>query len=323
MNLKEITRNLRSTSNRWKIYLLVGVIVYFVIINQILHVRPDHAFLALFLLTFLLGKERANRYLIDWLPFIVFWILYDMMRGLVDAWRGEINIILPYKIELSLFGWMFGGEIPNFWFQDWQVRHADSIFKGILDLMSANFYTLHFALPLVFGWILWHTIGDRKFYYRFVYTFTVLNMLALITFFLYPVAPPWYVMKYGFTQPIGKLYGAAGSLLNVDNMLRMKFFTTLWDNMNPNHFAAVPSLHGAYPVVIVFFAYLRIKKRLFLMSLYPIGTWFAAVYLNHHYIIDLIIGAFYIVIAFYIEEKILMPKIFEKTIFKNNEVQRT
>ena len=189
--------------------------------------------------------------------------------------------------------------------------------------MSANFYTLHFALPVIFGWIIWHTVGDRKFYYRFVYTFTTLNILGLITFFIYPAAPPWYVMKYGFTQPIGKLYGAAGSLINVDNMLQVNFFTTLWDNFNPNHFAAIPSLHGAYPIVLVFFAYKLLKKRLFLMSLYPIGTWFAAVYLNQHYIIDLIIGAFYIVIAYKIEEKILMPKIFEKTIFKDYEKQKS
>ncbi|MFC1726487.1 phosphatase PAP2 family protein, partial [candidate division KSB1 bacterium] len=115
----------------------------------------------------------------------------------------------------------------------------------------------------------------------------------------------------------------AGSLINVDNMLQVNFFTTLWDNFNPNHFAAIPSLHGAYPIVLVFFAYKAFKKKLFLMSLYPIGTWFAAVYLNQHYIIDLIIGAFYIVAAYKIEEKILMPKIFEKTIFKDYENQKS
>jgi len=296
---------------------LGGVILYFIIINQVLHVRPDHAFLALFLLSFVLGKEKAKRFLIDWLPFILFWIIYDMMRGLVDYWRGAINVYIPYKVELVLFGWMFEGDIPCFWFQDFQIDQGNSVFRTILDLMSANFYTIHFVMPVLFGWIIWHTIGDRKTYYRFVYTFTILNVLALITFFLYPAAPPWYVMKYGFVQPIGKLYGAAGSLVNIDNMLKMKFFTTLWDNFNPNHFAAIPSLHAAYPVLIVFFAYRIFKKKLLLMSIYPLGTWFAAVYLNQHYIIDLVIGAGYIIIAHYIEEKFLMPYIFKKTVFKN------
>jgi len=266
----------------------------------------------------MLGKDKAKKFLIDWTPLVMCWILYDIMRGIVDNLRGVIHIKGPYDLELLLFGKLFGNKIPAFFMQEIQNVMDGSLFKGAIDLICANFYTLHFGAPLIMAWILWHTTNDRRMHYSFAYTFTLLNILALITFYVYPAAPPWYVQQYGFVQPAGELFGTAGSLVNVDRMLQMKFFTTLWDNMNPNHFAAVPSLHGAYPVVIGFFLYKKFKKHLFLILLYPLGTWFAAVWLNHHYIIDLILGVIYIAIAYQITEKVLFPRVFNKLVFKDS-----
>jgi len=311
-----IIRRINRSPNSWKIYLFIGVTVYFIIINQIIHVRPDHAFLALILLSFILGKEKAKRFLIDWTPLIMSWILYDMMRGIVDNIRGVIHIKGPYVLELAIFGKFFGGKIPAFFLQDVQKAIEGTLLKDVIDLICANFYTLHFGAPILLAWVLWHTLNDRRMHYSFAYTFILLNVMALTTFYLYPAAPPWYVQQHGFAQPSGTLFGTAGSLVNVDRLLQTRFFTTLWDNMNPNHFAAIPSLHGAYPIVIGIYLYKKFKKWWPLILFYPLGTWFAAVYLNHHYIIDLIIGVVYIVIAYYITENILFPKIFNKTVFK-------
>lgn len=348
----ELLSRIRSSSHRWKIYVFIGVCIYFVLINQVIHVRPDHVFLALIIFSFLLGKERARRFLLDWSPFILAWIGYDMMRGVADSVRGIIHVEAPYLGELYTFGLLFGGKIPAFFFQEMQafmngatfqlleqafwvpffkyqlsfetISHFQMLAKGsilrsIIDVYAANFYTAHFATPLLLGWIFWHTTDDRKMFYRFVYTLTTLNILALVTFMLYPAAPPWYVMKQGFILPNVKFdYGifSAGALINVDKMIQLKFFTTLWDNFNSNLFAAIPSLHGAYPVVISYFGYQKFQKRPVLWALYPISTWFSAVYLNQHYIIDLIIGAIYIVVAYQIVHRILMPGFFNKFLNK-------
>jgi membrane-associated phospholipid phosphatase len=103
----------------------------------------------------------------------------------------------------------------------------------------------------------------------------------------------------------------AGGLINVDRMLGTKFFTTLWGGFNPNHFAAIPSLHGAYPVVIALFARKGIGWSWPLLALYPLAVWFSAVYLNQHYIIDLLIGTGYVVVAYATVSRFLMPKIIE------------
>ena len=63
----------------------------------------------------------------------------------------------------------------------------------VLDLTSALMYALHFVSPLILGWFFWHTLNERRTFYVCVYAFTVLNVMALITFMVYPAAPPWYV----------------------------------------------------------------------------------------------------------------------------------
>jgi len=319
---REFLQRLRSPDQRWRVYVLVAVVVYLVLVNQAIRVRPDHVFLALLAISLLFGKERSKRFLVDWSPFVLFWIAYDMMRGIVDNLRGFVHTVAPYRWEHALFSWAFGGQIPCFFFQDWQLRWQGAVLKSLLDASGGLFYTLHFGLPLLLGWVFWHTLDERDNFYRFVWTLTVLNFSALTTFLLFPAAPPWYVYHEGFAQPPPTSYWGlgAGSLINVDRMLKVKFFQTLWGGFNPNHFAAVPSLHGAYPLVISFFTYRRFRRGLLPLALYPAGVWFSAVYLNQHYIVDLLIGLVYAVFAFLITDRVLMPKVFLRTVLRRGSV---
>ncbi len=314
MDKKTFLKNLRS--QRWRGYILIGLVIYLILINQFIRVRPDHVFVALLLFVLALGRGRFKHFAIDWAPWIFFWISYDMMRGIADSIRGSINIILPYITELAIFGRFFSGVIPSFYLQDFQTAIEGTVLKNLLDASGGLFYTLHFGMPLLLGWILWHTLGDRKMFYRFVWTMTLLNFSALATFMIYPAAPPWYVYSYGFGQPAQTSFWGlgAGALINVDKMIGMNFFQTLWGGFNPNHFAAIPSLHGAYPAAVAWFTYKNFKKGWYWLYLYPLGVWFSAVYLNQHYIIDLFIGAAYLCVAYQITDKVLIPHLFSKSI---------
>jgi len=312
MRWKELRHHLRHPDHKWKIYVLLGVLVYFIAVNQLIKIRPDHIFLALVMFSFVLGRQRAKRFLLDWLPFVFFWIGYDMMRGVADSVRGTIHAVQPYRWELALFG-----DIPPFLLQSLRESGELGGWQKVIDLLAANFYTAHFALPLLLGWVFWHTTNDRPMFYKFVYTLTVLDVLALLTFMIYPAAPPWYVYNYGFAPPetnAGFWAISAGNLVDVDRLLGVKFFTTLWDSFNANHFAAIPSLHGAYPIVLSWFAWKKFRWNLWLLSLYPAAVWFSAVYLNHHYVIDLIIGGLYVIAAYLITVKFLYPRLFARFI---------
>ncbi len=310
-------------TGKFQITVLVLVILFFIVENQVTHLRPDHAFLALLIVILAFGKERSRQFLIDWSPFVVFWIAYDMMRGVADNLLGYVHTFTPFRMEQLLFYPILHGDILPFILQNWQKATSLHALAHLLNVISANFYTFHFAVPIVIGWIFWHTTNDRKMFYRFAYTLTTLNFMALATFMLFPTAPPWYVMHYGFAQPQHtSFFGlSAGSLVDLDKLLGGHTFATIWDSFNPNHFAAVPSLHGAYPIAAITFLYLKFRKYLGWMLLYPLGTWFAAVYLNQHYVVDLIIGGIYLWAAFQMEEKILYPKLFARFLEKEESVE--
>ena len=314
--LVSLLDKIQHPNNRWRGYVLIGIVIYFIAINQFIHIRPDHAFLALVIFSIALGKQKSKQFLIDWAPFIFFWVAYDMMRGIADSVRSIINVVPPFKLELILFGPLFGGQIPSFYFEHFQAVHEGTFIKIFLDVMGANFYTLHFGAPLILGWIFWHTTNDRRIFYHFVYTLTILNIMALITFMLYPAAPPWYVYQYGLTQPAGHVVGSAGGLINFDKLIGARVLQSVWDTFNANLYAAIPSLHGAYPCVMAFFGMKKFKRLRWLWLFYPLGTWFSAVYLDEHYIIDLFIGLIYFIIAYYIVKKLLYPKLFRQYVEK-------
>jgi membrane-associated phospholipid phosphatase len=64
-------------------------------------------------------------------------------------------------------------------------------------------------------------------------------------------------------------------------------------------FGAVPSLHVAYPLLMILEGWKRHRAlgRTLLLAFYACMA-FAAVYLDHHWIIDAIVGSTYAIIAF-------------------------
>ncbi len=314
LTISSIMNALRSDL-RWRVFIFVLVIAYCYAMHKLIGLRPDHFFLSLIVLVFLIfGKEWGIRFLIDWSPFIIFWIAYDMMRGIADSVRGYVFVIEPYVLEMRLFGWLTGQMIPPYYMRQFQLGHQGEPFKVFLDVFSTSFYVLHFITPLLLGWFLWHTLNERRNYYLYVYSFTVLNIMALITFMVLPAAPPWYVLKYGFQQPPSQVLGSAGALVNFDKLIGKDYLESLWNTFNSNLFAAIPSLHAGYPTLIALFIWLRFGGLTLLFFAYPLCAWFSAVYLNQHYIIDLIIGSLYVVIAYFIAKKLIMPNIFDKLI---------
>ena len=92
-------------------------------------------------------------------------------------------------------------------------------------------------------------------------------------------------------------------------MLNMGLFATVWGSFNPNYFAAVPSLHGAWPVAVAMFTLLAFGKKAWPIVLYPALVIVGGVYFNHHYIIDYVIGWAYLLVAFVVIELAFMPRL--------------
>ncbi len=294
--------------------------------------RPDHL-LFIFTLCLMaglaLGREKARQFLKDWTPFFLFWLGYDMLRGVADQVR-TINIENVYDAEKALFGWTCGGIVPPHCLQAFKLSHAGTWYIEALDVMGAAFYAGHFFGPWVLGLSLWGYRKDRRVFFKFQYSLAVLNALALLTFLWFPAAPPWYVQKspgavLRFEQPGQEFLveGSEAGLKRVDKLLGTNLFGEVWGRMNPNRFAAVPSLHGGHSLIIAIFGVLAFSAwgwKRWLFFLYPAGMWFSALYLNHHYLIDPLLAALYVAVGMGLTEIWIYPRFIRKYLLDYHEL---
>jgi len=127
----------------------------------------------------------------------------------------------------------------------------------------------------------------------------------VITQFLLPTAPPWYIEQYGFKEPSYSIRGEAAGLVYADQLLGIKFFQKLYGS-SPVVFGSWPSLHAAWPVLIAYFGPIETVFGK-LLWVYVAWVWWAALYLQHHFLIDLIGGAAYVYLALRLS-RILVPE---------------
>jgi membrane-associated phospholipid phosphatase len=241
-------------------------------------VIPGPEFLVLCFFIYAAYNSWSRRFVKDWVPFLTLFLSYEAMYGVVGRITGLVHVIEPMNADLQIFG-----TIPTLVLQ--QLYRTP-----ILDYMGAIFYSLHFIAPTVFAFILWRT--SPKNYKTYTLALAICTYSALITFLVYPVAPPWFGVN------------ATRVLFDVDHDIGAPVYRTIFDFIQPNQFAAFPSLHSAFPWLISLFA-LRIKKMKALPILvFPVGVWFSAVYLGEHYVVDVIGGIAYATVAFILAEKV-------------------
>jgi membrane-associated phospholipid phosphatase len=72
--------------------------------------------------------------------------------------------------------------------------------------------------------------------------------------------------------------------------------------------AAIPSLHAAYPLLLLLFAWRFFGLRALVLAPYVAGVWLAVVYMGEHYVFDVLVGAAYSVAAFVLTE-VALPRL--------------
>jgi hypothetical protein len=142
-------------------------------------------------------------------------------------------------------------------------------------------------VPLIFAGYLF--FKDKEQFMYFSWTFLLTNIIGFIIYYCYPAAPPWYVQQHGFSFQPGTPGSPAG-LSRFDNYFGIRLFKSLYER-GSNVFAAMPSLHSSYPLLVLYYG---VRNRMgwinLIFALITIGIWFAAVYTSHHYILDVIAG---------------------------------
>ena len=223
----------------------------------------------------------TRKFVVAFLIIIVYWVIFDYMKAFPNYKVAAVHIADLYNFEKKAFGIRLGNRVltPNEYFR----IHGTQF----LDIMGGFFYLCWIPVPLAFGAYLFFT--RPKEYLGFAFTFFLVNLLGFVVYYTFPAAPPWYVQLHGYNF-IPSTPGNIGGLYKFDNYFHTQVFKSIYAKSS-NVFAAMPSLHSSYPVIVLYYG---IKNRLGLFNIVlatvMAGIWFTAVYTSQHYICDVLAG---------------------------------
>jgi membrane-associated phospholipid phosphatase len=271
----------------------------------------------------------ARRVIVDWLPFIAILLAYDLLRGAADGllWGAKT---LP---QLQADELLFGGTAPTVRLQD---ALYDPNHHRFYDYATWAVYMTHFfVVPLVAA-VLWRKARPR--FRKFAVMVAVLSLAGFATYALYPAVPPWMASqgerpadpRLTSTFGAGGIEVAArdalartegrpppGSLIHRSKLPALeptsRIVENVWGDVGlqtgeaifekgsrySNQVAAVPSLHAAFPMLLLLFFWgggWRVRAPL---AIYTLAMGFALTYSAEHYAVDVLLGWIYAVAVYF------------------------
>jgi membrane-associated phospholipid phosphatase len=261
--------------------LTVITLLYLAVSSVLIGFKTEQIILALLVNVLYYASPGTRKFITGFSIFIVYWIVFDYMKAFPNYNFNTVHLESLYQSEKFLFGISNGDTIvtPNeFWLQHHQ---------SFLDVMTGMFYLCWIPVPLLFATYLF--FKNKEQFLRFALTFFLVNLLGFIIYYIYPAAPPWYIQQNGF-HFIAHTNGNTAGLQRFDDFFHVHIFQSLYAKSS-NVFAAMPSLHSSYPVIVLYFGLKnRLGKINFLFGIITLGIWFSAVYTSHHYVLDVMAG---------------------------------
>ena len=193
--------------------------------------------------------------------------LYRIVRGLVDGQAGlafenaralvDIERTLGLFFEPGLQAWTRA--------QDWLLVFANWMYVNS-----------HFVVTTTF--LIWLYIARNHAFYYVRNMFMVAMGLALVLYVAFPTAPPRFMPEWGFTDTVASFVGEGAE--NSANVLY-------------NPYAAVPSMHVAFALMIAVPAFFLVRNRVlkWLWAVYPAVVTFVVMATANHFWLDAALGA--------------------------------
>ena len=257
---------------------------------------PLHWVLAAIYVASWISPARVRSALFDALPFALFGAAYDILRIArhfvvaqgVEVWR-------PYWFDLIVFG--VGPPHERLTLNELFVRHHWPVVDFITGLayFSYIYAVLGFAL---FVALVDRTVAGARRIRALGWTFFGVNVAASLTYLLCPVAPPWYAASHGFGPVDPTTPASPAALVRWDELVGVPYFHHFYARAS-DIFGSMPSMHCAYPMILFLFG-LELRRWTFIVALaaFQLLMCFSAIYLQHHYVSDVIVGMLYALLGY-------------------------
>jgi len=199
-----------------------------------------------------------------WYPLAFIPIVFFSLQAIVHH-------ILPYDIDAQLIevDYAIFGVHPTVFLS----RYLNPYLVDVLELCYASFYWL----PVILAFFIYFRGKMREF--ETVATAVCLGFyLSYIGNMLFPVQGPHYTLQVLHTVPVeGKWIGTH---------VRSYLFA-----LEPYSWDCFPSGHMAITLIVVIYCYRYMRWLFWTMLPIAIGLILSTVFLQHHYVVDLIAGA--------------------------------
>jgi membrane-associated phospholipid phosphatase len=194
--------------------------------------------------------------------------LYEYTRGQIPH---DEDVAYLHAYRLLGFEWGHG-----FFFEQ-RVERFFSQFHTLMNAIDLFYILSHLGVTIVA--LVWIYAAHRR-HYPFVRNLIMLTTaIALVVFYLYPTAPPRLLGQYGFIDPAQahNLVSAGGAQLG---------------SYTYNPYAAMPSLHVAYALVVSWGTLVATRKKLLRAqaAAYPFMMAAAVIISGNHWLLD-VLGA--------------------------------
>ena len=210
--------------------------------------------------------ERYWRIFFEILFIVPAYALYQLVRGNVggDAGAAFDNATRLISVErrLGIFHEAFLQQLilPK----DWMVD-------------AFNYIYIYGHLPVIIAVAIWLYVAHRHNYAFFRNAFLISGLIALIGFATMPLAPPRYMPEFGFT----------------DTIINAKSYYVLQSPKIVNQYAAMPSLHFGWDLLVAVAIFVNSRARLIrgVTLFLPFLTLGGIVLTGNHYFLDAVAGA--------------------------------
>jgi inositol phosphorylceramide synthase catalytic subunit len=261
--------------------------LYALILLPFGELRPEHVVFGVLCPVLAFYGPRTKSFFVDVSPYVAVAVAYDLVRY-VRPFFVTADRVLACDLRAAELVLFRAG--PNVTFQDYFAVHHSPAF----DLLFAVPYTIFVYLVIAYAGYLY--FKDRARMRVYLWAFAFGNAMSFLCWLALPAAPPWYLRAHGCEIDPNALPNAA-ALLRVDALLGIDYYRTFYSRAS-SIFGALPSMHCAYPVIGLLSAWRAAGWRTRPLHIaYTVVMAVAAVYLDHHWVIDVLAGWFIAIVA--------------------------
>jgi hypothetical protein len=246
--------------------------------------------------------------LMDWGPFLLVVIAYDLSRG----WADSAGFPVHFTPQIDADKLLFFGHVPTEWFQEHWYHTTFFTSLSLTGQISESLhpsvpvqwwevvfdltYLSHYLVSFILAGFLW--VKSRKRFQAYARRFTALSAFGFVTYVFFPAAPPWMAAEQGYIAPtVGRIGGRGFAWLHLHTIRNLIDTGTKTTNL----VAAVPSLHAGFATLVAITLWPSVPKwcRPFL-AMYPALMGLMLVATGEHYVFDIILGVIYALAAHFL-----------------------